>query len=369
MNEIKEIQTDSLRPHPKNIELYGVDQPIGDILPLVEEFGIKRHLIIDQHNQIVDGVRRWLCAVHLGIETVFCEAKNYESDDEVVQDILLYNRYRIKTARQIFLESRELKRIETEKARLRIESTQIKGGRVLPQGPAEDRLSLGQVRDILAEHYRMGRTKFSELEFVYENESKYPKIVQGLDGGDTSVHGAFTKIRKSMQNDLSFQEKKDLFINTINRIQRKSLRELMLGEYNIDDNIRKNTIDKLNEEIRRSLGQPIGETFEALWQQLNQKLTSIAREHEGKATVRRWYADTSRYITVTIRLDEQDAKPNLSLEHFKENTFVRFEEADEYAAERGGYCEGKVSYGVMPYWRLWIHPAFLETKEEEEEER
>jgi len=359
MNKVKEIQTDSLTPHPKNIELYGKNQSISDILPLVEEHGIKRHLIIDQHNQIVDGVRRWLCAVHLGIETVLCETKEYESDEEIVQDILIYNRYRIKTPRQIFLESRELKRIEIEKARRRMG---------MRERSSDDRTG-SRVNDILAEHYKMGRTKFSELEFVYENEVQYPKIIQGLDGGDTSVHGAFAKIRKSIQTDLSFQEKKDLFINTINKVQRQSLRELLLREYGSDEIIRKNTIDKLNEEIRRSLGQPIGETFEALWQQLNQKLTAVAREHEGKATVRRWYSETSRFITVTIRLDEQDAKPNLTLEHFKENVFVRFEEADEYAAERGGYCEGKVTYGAMPYWRLWIHPSFLETEEEEEEEK
>lgn len=357
MNEVKEIETDSLIPHPKNIELYGEDQSITDILPLIEEFGIKRHLIIDQHNQIVDGVRRWLSAVHLGIETVFCETKNYESDEEVVQDILLYNRYRLKTPRQIFLESRELKKIETEKARERMIS-----------GEPSVESQRGDVRDILAKHYGMGWTKFSELEFVYENETKYPKIVQGLDKGDSSVHGAYGKIKKSIRDDMSFQDKKDLFVNTINRIKRQTLKEGLLNKYRLDKNIKNTSIDKLNEEIRKALGQPIGETFEALWQQLNEKLMDIAKEHEGKATLRRWYSETSRFITVTIRLDEQDARPRLVLEHFKDNTFVDFEEADAYAASKGGYCEGKAEYGALPYWRLWLHPSFLEIKEEEKEE-
>ena len=57
------------------------------------------------------------------METVPCEIRELGNEDSAISAILTYNRYRQKTPRQIFNESRELKRMETEKAQKR-----MKGG-------------------------------------------------------------------------------------------------------------------------------------------------------------------------------------------------------------------------------------------------
>ena len=104
--ERKDLPVRILLPHEKNLDIYGVGDPdVTDLLPSIATKGILRPLIVTPRDEetywIVDGVRRWTAAVDLGLETVPCVVKHYESEDELVLDIIDYNRYRRKTPRPV----------------------------------------------------------------------------------------------------------------------------------------------------------------------------------------------------------------------------------------------------------------------------
>ncbi len=112
---IENIPTGELTPHPDNVRIYGEDPYIGDLLKSINEWGLLNPIVIDQDKRIIDGVRRWTATKTLKLETVPCKIRELKNEDSDISAILNYNRYRQKTPRQIFNESRELKRIETEK--------------------------------------------------------------------------------------------------------------------------------------------------------------------------------------------------------------------------------------------------------------
>ena len=144
--KIESISTGELVPHPANIRIYGKDQYIGDLLKSIEDCGILSPIIIDQDRRIIDGVRRWTASKVLELETVPCEIREFVNEDSAVSAILAYNRYRQKTPKQVFNESRELKRIETERARQRQEATRFGSA----NGYAEFGGTEGEVREIVS---------------------------------------------------------------------------------------------------------------------------------------------------------------------------------------------------------------------------
>ena len=153
---VENTPIDELFPHPDNLRIYGENPYVGDLVTSIKEHGLLRPIIIDQDKRIIDGVRRWTASKTLGLETVPCEIKELGDEESAISAILTYNRYRQKTPRQVFNESRELKRIETEKAQKR-----MKGGVPISAQGHE------KVRDIVSSYFDMGHTKFGELESVY----------------------------------------------------------------------------------------------------------------------------------------------------------------------------------------------------------
>ena len=166
---IENIPIDELSPHPDNLRIYGENPYVWNLVTSIKEHGLLRPIVIDQDKRIIDGVRRWTASMNLELETVPCETREFEDKDSAISAILNYNIYRHKTPRQIFNESREVKRIETERARKRQEATRFGS----EKGDAEVGGAEGNVRDIVASFFKMGRSKFKELETVFESEDVY----------------------------------------------------------------------------------------------------------------------------------------------------------------------------------------------------
>jgi len=90
--KIENIPTGELAPHPANLQIYGENQYVGDLVTSIREWGILHPIIIDQDKRIIDGVRRWMAAKALKLETVPCEIKEFENEDSSISAILTYNR-------------------------------------------------------------------------------------------------------------------------------------------------------------------------------------------------------------------------------------------------------------------------------------
>lgn len=95
---MQQIQINQLKPHPRNNEFF--DDIVGDkwqdFLQSIKTSGVIEPIVITQDSVIVSGHQRVRACKELGIDTVTCEVKIYQDDDEILYDMLNSNSYRIK---------------------------------------------------------------------------------------------------------------------------------------------------------------------------------------------------------------------------------------------------------------------------------
>ena len=97
---VEYIMVGELKPHPENETIYGNEEDITDLIPIIEAQGILDPLVITDNNVIISGHRRWKVAMHLGYSTVPCILRHYESSEEELAELLSLNVNRIKTNEQ-----------------------------------------------------------------------------------------------------------------------------------------------------------------------------------------------------------------------------------------------------------------------------
>jgi len=99
--EFREIEVALLQPHPENEKIYGRDEDVSDLIDQVKAFGsILDALKVTDNYVIISGHRRWKAAQVLGLETVPCEIVNFDSPEEELAALVLYNYKRQKTNEQ-----------------------------------------------------------------------------------------------------------------------------------------------------------------------------------------------------------------------------------------------------------------------------
>jgi len=341
---IENIPIDDLSPHPDNLRIYGENPYVGDLVTSIKEHGILRSIIIDQDKHIIDGVRRWTASKKLNMKTIPCEIKELENGDSAISAILTYNRYRQKNSRQIYNESRELKRIETEKAQKRMKE----GVPISAQG-------LKKVRDIVSKHFDMGHTKFGELESIFEEEKNYPEAAEKVTDGTWSIHRGYTKIRDTIHKQKNLEEKKAKISEILSKVKRESLREKLEEKYLSDEaDLSKTSIKDIKNEIDKELGLPVGSTDLEQWKEIKENLLKTVNQYKEHSSSREWDSKDRKYLQTITWMDFGDKTPNLiRVEHPKER-FASYEEADAYAESLGGYCNGLQKLGKKTVWILLV---------------
>ena len=103
------VKVKSLRHHPKNAEIYSLDD-LDDLASSIEDVGLLTPLVIDQHNQVISGNRRLACVQQLGWTDVEV-SKTDINDDDAELFIVHHNKQRIKTYRELLNEYHTLNRI------------------------------------------------------------------------------------------------------------------------------------------------------------------------------------------------------------------------------------------------------------------
>ena len=79
---IVEIETSTLKAHPRNAGIYG-QEDVSDLMALIDERGhIVNSLVVNQNNVIISGHRRWMAAKELKYPTVPCEVIVFDSEDD-----------------------------------------------------------------------------------------------------------------------------------------------------------------------------------------------------------------------------------------------------------------------------------------------
>lgn len=99
--EVREISVDQLHAHPKNELIYGQNEDVTDLKDHIAALGyILDSLKVTDSNVIISGHRRWKAAIELGMLTVPCEVVNFDSPEEELAALVLYNYKRNKTNEQ-----------------------------------------------------------------------------------------------------------------------------------------------------------------------------------------------------------------------------------------------------------------------------
>ena len=86
------VRTTEIKPHPKNSEIYDLSN-IDDLVDSIKEVGLLQPIIINNHNQILSGHRRFESIKRLGWEEVEVEIKDVK-DEEVDLFLVHFNKKR-----------------------------------------------------------------------------------------------------------------------------------------------------------------------------------------------------------------------------------------------------------------------------------
>lgn len=153
-----------LKPHPRNEEIYGYNEDVSDLVEKIRKSGIVTTLTITDDNVIIAGNRRWKSCKQLVSEgdtrfcQVKCEVKDFETEWDALEYLVINNDTRIKTMEQKAREAQTLLETEREKAEKRRLAT-LKQNSSTEVAEPPPRENVGKTRDVVAKklHMKSGR--------------------------------------------------------------------------------------------------------------------------------------------------------------------------------------------------------------------
>ncbi len=160
---------DELTPHPRNEEIYGVNEDVSALVEKIRKSGVVTTLIITDDNVIISGNRRWKSCKQLVVEgdkrfcSVNCEVKTFDSEEDELEYLVICNDTREKTKEQKAREAQMLLEVEKIRAKKRMSlggQGGISSNIDYEEGVAEPpHLNVGKTRDVVAKklHMRSGR--------------------------------------------------------------------------------------------------------------------------------------------------------------------------------------------------------------------
>ena len=121
------VKVSSLTHHPKNKEIYDLSS-IEELMESVSEVGLLQSLIIDQHNQIISGNRRFESIKRLGWKEIEVEVRDVQEDEEELL-LIHYNKQRIKSFKELINEYLTLDNLYRKRQGRREDLTSVKSNR------------------------------------------------------------------------------------------------------------------------------------------------------------------------------------------------------------------------------------------------
>lgn len=140
-----EMKVANLKPHPKNEEIYGVNEDVSDLVEKIKKSGRVHTMTVNSNGVVLAGHRRLKACIELGIKTVNVEIVNFDTPEEEIEFIVLDNHQREKTVEQKAKEARTLKEVESKLAEKR-----MKSGKKNPTPDSAEGDKKGEARNIVA---------------------------------------------------------------------------------------------------------------------------------------------------------------------------------------------------------------------------
>jgi len=214
-------QTDprTLKAHPQNSTIYGLDEDVAELIALIRASGWVRPLVVTPTGTIISGHQRWKSILTLGWESVLVETREFPDELAELEALLLENASRFKTTEQKVREAEAWREIEAHKARIR--QISLAGTRLNTTPDLMENFPQGQkgtARDRIAKRVSLGSDRTYEkaalVVGVIDSDTKNGDLVsaQGLRLvlNEKSVDAAHTLAKKTPQER---QEIAELLVN------------------------------------------------------------------------------------------------------------------------------------------------------------
>jgi ParB-like chromosome segregation protein Spo0J len=192
---IEQIDINLLKPHPRNVEIYG-DEDVIELQQSIAESGWVKPLTVTPDKDgvsylIVGGHRRYRSSAAIGYKTLPVVIEVFTTEEALMERLLRENENRGKTPEQQIREGMTWEPIEKKKAEDRLTLSQGRG----IKGPENFPDLKGEVRDIIARRVGLGSGK------TYE---KGKEVVEEIDKklaiGDLLQHGELLRMTLNEQS-------------------------------------------------------------------------------------------------------------------------------------------------------------------------
>jgi ParB-like chromosome segregation protein Spo0J len=214
--DISEADPEALEPHPKNKEIYGDTDDVGDLdetfRESVAEKGVLEPLVITDGKQIISGHRRWLAAKAAGLDSVPVRYSEFDSELAEREALIEFNRQREKTRGQIVNEFEEMLEIEKQRGRDSQGSRSTSGKNLAEvEGNAQTRAAERVNADVSGETLRKGKNIKDKAESDDEPEEVREAAREAWDGlqsGEESFTSAYQEV-KTAENKVEKQQQRE----------------------------------------------------------------------------------------------------------------------------------------------------------------
>ena len=187
------IKVSEISHHPQNEEIYLLSD-VDDLVQSINEVGLLQPLVINQHNQVVSGNRRFSAIKKLEWSEVEVEQVEI-SDEEVGKYLVHYNKFRVKKFRELLNEYEILKKFYTGKAgRPSKESSYTKH-------------NIGNLRDSAASELNVSSSQIQRLLVIQKEDDE---LIDAIDKEILTVRQAFfqvTRLKKERESRSNKAEK------------------------------------------------------------------------------------------------------------------------------------------------------------------
>jgi DNA adenine methylase len=194
-NAVLMVPVDKLKVHPVNKQIYVSDERRKtELLESIREHGVLEPLIVtpeDSKYLVLSGARRFECAQELGYSELPCLVSIVKKP---ALAIIEHNRYRQKTAKEIYNEYQLLKNILSDRVNV---------GRPSKKNVRPDTITGKSIREIASEKLNVSTGYLSMLEQVMENREEIPDVVKRLEAGRETVYSAYLQLRAKKTVDVA----------------------------------------------------------------------------------------------------------------------------------------------------------------------
>jgi hypothetical protein len=175
------VKVSSLKHHPKNKEIYNLSS-IEELMESISEVGLLQSLIIDQHQQIISGNRRFESIKRLGWNEVEVEVKEVNKGEEELL-LIHYNKQRIKSFKELINEYIILDKYYRKGQGKRTDLTSVKSNK-------------GSSRDLVSNELGISSSQLRRLVFIYINK---PEYIELLDKGILTINQSYLQIQREIK--------------------------------------------------------------------------------------------------------------------------------------------------------------------------